>query len=117
MKKKLIAFGAIVICAFVIGVFFLRDGEDAGIEDEVILYQSEGCEECMEIETFIEENDIEGVSVKDAALDDADLAARAEICKIPASSLRTPFLWTGSDCLMGKDEIITHFEQEVVPTE
>ncbi|MDD2732154.1 MAG: hypothetical protein PHI53_03085 [Candidatus Pacebacteria bacterium] len=87
-------------------------------ESQIILFYGDGCPHCAIVEDYIKSNNIkEGLSFEEKEVynnrKNADeLAAKAKICGIPTDYIGVPFLWDGSKCYVGDQEIISFFNQK-----
>ena len=85
---------------------------------QIILFYGDGCPHCAIVEEYIEENNIkEKLSFEEKEVyynkkNADDLATKAKICGISAKSIEIPFLWDGSECLIGSQDIINFFKQK-----
>jgi len=131
MNKKVIipTILFIVVFAFSLAILFLnkKNGlSDNNIqnnrqteEDRIILFYGDGCPHCAIVEDYIRENNIkEKLSFEEKEVyynrkNADDLAAKAKICGIPANYLGVPFLWDGSKCYVGDQDIIDFFNQKI----
>jgi len=131
MNKKVIipTILFIVVFAFSLAILFLnkKNGlSDNNIqnnrqteEDRIILFYGDGCPHCAIVEDYIKNNNIkERLSFKEKEVyynrkNADDLAAKAKICGIPTNYLGVPFLWDGSKCYVGDQDIIDFFNQKI----
>jgi len=131
MNKKVIipTILFIVVFAFSLAILFLnkKNGlSDNNIqnnrqteEDRIILFYGDGCPHCAIVEDYIRENNIkEKLSFEEKEVyynrkNADDLAAKAKICGIPTNYLGVPFLWDGSKCYVGDQDIIDFFNQKI----
>jgi len=88
-------------------------------ESQIILFYGDGCPHCAIVEKYIEENNIkerlsfEGKEVYYNRKNADDLAAKAKTCGIPTDYIGVPFLWDGSKCYVGDQDIIDFFNQKI----
>ena len=87
-------------------------------QSQIILFYGDGCPHCVIVEDYIEENNIEekiSFGQKEVYYNKNnanDLADKAKICGLSANSVGVPFLWDGSKCFIGDQEIIEFFKQQ-----
>lgn len=87
---------------------------------KIILYYSNQCPHCKNVEKYLEENSIKDKvnfaqkEVHDNKAAALELMAKAAICGVPGDEIGVPFLWDGENnrCLMGDNEIITFFSNK-----
>jgi glutaredoxin len=88
-------------------------------ENQIILYYGDGCPHCAIVEDYIKENNIkEKLSFEEKEVyynqnNANDLAQKAQICGISTGSIGVPFLWDGSECYVGDQDIINFFKQKI----
>ena len=97
-----------------------QTGETDNITDKnIILYYSESCPHCKNVEKYIEENGIKGKvafiekEVAKNSQNAEEMFGKAKACNIPAKTVGIPFLWDGENgnkCLMGDIDIIQYFK-------
>jgi len=127
MDKKIIV-STVLFLLFSSAAIFILAGEksavipqypDNGSAAEIVLYYGTTCPNCIELDTWIEENKIKEKVVfshKEIFQNEEnrkELLAKAKICGIAEESVGVPFLWTGSACLIGKDNIAKFFEDKI----
>ena len=122
MKKQLIWYVIILVVAITgVCIWAYKTSQPATQDDgKLILYYRVGCPHCENVEKYMEENNVTEkvakLEVKEGATDQANLnemLAYAKKCKLSLSLVGYPFLWTGSDCLMGDGDIINYFSQQI----
>lgn len=120
MDKKVVLLGIVFLAVLIGGIVMLRGGKDTSSPASgIVFFYGEGCPHCANVETYMQENDVESkleVTKKEVYLNEensAELAARAEMCKIPESDLGVPLLWDGSDCIQGDESIIAFFKDKL----
>lgn len=117
-KKTLIA---VFIGLFVlVGVFiFLGKSGKNQKNSGIILFYGDGCPHCAIVENYLKENNIESkIEFEKKEVynnkDNANLLAKiAKQCGIKENELGVPFLWTGSECKIGDEDIINFFKEKV----
>jgi glutaredoxin len=86
---------------------------------QIVLYYGSTCPHCKDVENWLKDNDVQSkVSYQEKEVyEDKDnskeLVATAKVCGKDENSIGVPFLWTGSDCLVGYDQIIEFFGQKI----
>lgn len=86
---------------------------------EEILFYGDGCPHCANVEKFIDENGILGKTslIEKEVYNNKDnfnqFSEKAKLCGISSNSLVVPFLWTGSECILGDTPIIDYFKNQV----
>jgi glutaredoxin len=122
MNKKIlipaILFVAVVLAAV---IMLVKDngGQQPKQESSIVLYYGDGCPHCAIVDKFAEENKVaEKVTYEKKEVfnnkENADeLTGRAKVCGLPTDSIGVPFLWDGSKCLIGDQDIINFFKQKI----
>jgi len=81
-------------------------------QEDIILFYSDGCPHCAIVEEFIKENGIDSkisFSKKEVYYNKQNsslLVSKAQICDFDTDSIGVPFLWNGTGCLVGDQDII-----------
>lgn len=121
MRKQLVLY-MLALVIVVTGVSFWAYQNSKPLPDDghVILYYRDGCVHCANVEKFMADN---GVKEKIAKLEvkegnndranSAEMLKYAKQCKLPLNLIGFPFLWTGSECLMGDTDIIGYFSEQI----
>jgi glutaredoxin len=125
MKKNiLIVAGLLIIAVIVVFAFFGRKNNNPGggnteSLDGIILFYGQGCPHCANVDKYIAENNVKD-KVTFAELevfsnqDNAKLLEeKAAVCGLPIDSIGVPFLWDGSKCLVGDQDIINFFKEKI----
>jgi glutaredoxin len=87
--------------------------------DQIILFYGDGCPHCAIVEEYIKENDVNNkisFAQKEVYYNQnniKELEAKAMICGIPSDSIGVPFLWDGSRCFVGDQDIIKFFQSKL----
>lgn len=124
-QKIVVAF--FVISLMIIAALFVvhKMKANPGIEfpKENVLYYSELCPHCKNVEKFMEENNVASrieIAKKEALVNltnKAEMKSIIEKCRIDLSKAGFPLLYTGaednSSCLMGDADIISFFKSEL----
>ena len=127
MNKKIILSTALFLLVSVAAIFILVSEKntvspkpsETGKNTEIVLYYGNTCPNCIDLDNWIEANNIKEKVVfsQKEIFQNGDnrkeLLAKAKICRIAEESVGVPFLWTGSTCLIGKDDIIKFFEDKI----
>jgi len=132
MNKKIllptVLFAVVLIFAFIVLIIDrgnrqpdvkTNNQESQQNNNQIIFFYGDGCPHCALVENFIAENNIEAKVpfVKKEVYynkQNADeLAEKAKTCDIPTNSIGVPFLWDGTKCLVGDQDIIKFFNQKI----
>jgi len=135
MNKKLILISILFLATAVVAIYLLgnsRKGLESQIADTqinseqsmaqnpdgIVLFYGDGCPHCALVEEYVNQN---GVDAKVSFVkkevyynkQNADeLVAKAKACGMPTNSIGVPFLWDGSKCLVGDQDIIEFFKSK-----
>jgi len=88
-------------------------------DTSIIFYYSNTCPHCKVVEEYIDANDIkEKVDFQSKEVGEnkdnaSELMAKAAKCGIPQDQIGVPFLWDGTKCIIGQDEIINFFKDKI----
>ena len=97
----------------------LKPENPSNKQSEIILFYGDGCPHCAIVEEYIKDNKVkEKIYFVEKEVyynrGNADeLAEKAKKCGLSADSIGVPFLWNGSDCVIGDQLIIEFFEQKI----
>ena len=86
---------------------------------EEILFYGDGCPHCANVENFIDNNGVLGQTslIEKEVYNDKsnlnELSQKAGLCGINSNSLVVPFLWTGSQCILGDTPIIDYLKNQI----
>jgi len=86
---------------------------------DIILFYGDGCPHCVRVEEFIESNQIKekiSFSQKEVYNDrknSDELMDKARICGISINSIGVPFLWDGTKCFVGYQDVIEFFKLKI----
>lgn len=92
-------------------------------DKRIIFYSSANCPFCIMVEDYLRENNItEKVTFIKKQVDNNqensnDLLNKATACGLSTNEIGVPFLWTGSECLIGGPDIIDFFEAKAQSSE
>ncbi|MDD5749342.1 MAG: hypothetical protein PHO91_00960 [Patescibacteria group bacterium] len=92
------------------------ENQSAVVSDGIILFYGDGCPHCAIVEEYVNQNGVEAkvsFAKKEVYYNkhNADeLVAKARACGMPTDSIGVPFLWDGSKCLVGDQDIIEFFK-------
>lgn len=118
MKKiTILIFLVLVIVIGLVFVFFRKENSGNG-NSSIILFSREGCSHCANVDEYIKTNKIEekiSFQKKEVGLnrDNAELLRqKAVACGIAENEIRVPFLWDGSKCYVGDENIINFFKEK-----
>ena len=127
MNKKKILIPAIIFFVFsIIGIVILAsntkispEATEAGAKSsQIVLFYGDGCPHCALVEKFVAENSIEAkvpFTKKEVYYNKQnanEMTEKAQICGMPTDSIGVPFLWDGSKCLVGDQDVIEFFKSE-----
>ena len=99
--------------------FFTKKIETTVEPTGIILFYGDGCPHCALLDEWITDNGVEEkvdftkLEVYNNQANQNLLVEKATICKIATDSIGVPFLWTGTECLVG-DEPIEQFFQQII---
>ncbi len=109
MKNKNILFFLLIIAIIAVIITIAIISNRTENSSETILFTSDSCPYCKNVEKFIQENEIGNkVSIKEVSKNQAnsqDLLKKAEDCGIKADQLGIPLLWDKGECLVGEEDI------------
>lgn len=127
MSKRLIIIGSLFV--LVTGFSFYALTSHSEHQDklnnptttsaDLILYYGETCPHCRIVEKYITDNKIDQkikIAHKEIYNNQAnndELVSKANHCQLDLKTVGVPFLWTGSDCLIGDQPIIDFLNQQV----
>ncbi|KKP59531.1 MAG: hypothetical protein UR53_C0001G0031 [Candidatus Magasanikbacteria bacterium GW2011_GWC2_34_16] len=117
MFKKILPYIiiAIMIVLGVLLVFLPRESAS----NSLVLYYGDTCPHCKVVEQYIVDNKIDEKIVftkKEVYRDEknaAELGKRAVSCGLDTSSIGVPFLWDGTKCYTGQDDVINYFAARI----
>lgn len=121
MKKQLFLYIlAFVLTVGVVSVWAYQNSKPVPNDGRLILYYRDGCPHCINVEKFMADNGVQQkitkLEVKEGAINRAnadEMLKFAAKCQVPLSSVGYPFLWTGSECLMGDSDVINYFSEQI----
>jgi glutaredoxin len=96
-----------------------RGNNGGGTEAGLILYTSDSCPHCANVEEFMAENKvIEKLNLvrKEVSKNQSnavELLSRAQACGLPSNNVGVPFLWHDGQCLLGDEDIINFFKTKL----
>lgn len=123
MKKSVVLI--IIFCVVVIlsaaalFVYNSNNKKSANNQNGIILFYSDDCFYCKNVEKYIEENKIEEkieferLEVQKNKNNAEILLEKANLCKIPNEEIGVPFLWDGKNCIVGEQPIIDFFKEKI----
>jgi len=101
------------------GVFyFTKNNQPQPPISGPILFYSPDCPHCVNVEKFVEENNIEEkfpftrLNILSGRANGELLMEKAKICGIPENQVGVPFLWNEGKCLLGDEPIINFFKEK-----
>ena len=86
----------------------------------LILFYSNSCPHCQNVEKYMGDNKIpDKLSISQKEISDKAAASllleKAKVCGLNMDSVGVPFLWNGSQCLVGDEDIINFFKSKIQP--
>ncbi|MFA4999253.1 MAG: glutaredoxin domain-containing protein [Parcubacteria group bacterium] len=116
-KKWVIGFAtaALVFLGLILGKSLLpKPPEVIGGNGEMVLYYTVTCPHCKNVEEFIDENEVSGVTKKEISMSQVaadELYDRLVGCGEDVSQgLPVPVLWESGKCFVGEDEAINYLK-------
>lgn len=118
MKKQILMIVSVLLFIVLLGFAASLFGGNPisldSLKGQTILYYGNTCPHCKDLEEYIKTNKIDDKSFtrKEVYADlknSRELTAVAKSCKIDVNNIGVPFLYKGSKCYMGNDEIIASF--------
>jgi hypothetical protein len=126
MNKKILimVLALLVVVAGIVFLAFKKSGNNNGggnteSLDGIILFYGQGCSHCANVDKYIAENNVkERVTFAELEVfsneDNAELLRdKAVICGLATNSIGVPFLWDGSKCMVGDQDIIKFFKEKM----
>jgi glutaredoxin len=119
MKKQLVLYIlALVIAIAGVSFWAYQNSKPAPSDGKLILYYRDGCPHCVNVEKFMADNGVQeklvNLQIKEGAINQDnsnEMLKYAKQCQIPLDLVGYPFLWTGSNCLLGDSDIINYFSE------
>lgn len=93
--------------------------DDDMAKGDIVFYFSDNCSECVNIEKYLKNNDVEnkiGFIEKNINKDEAgaeQMAEDAMYCNVDEESFGVPFLWADGKCYTGEKNIIDFFNNKL----
>ena len=104
----------------VLAVFVLIGAGCAKTEPQgIILFVGDGCPHCAIVEEFLTQNKVNKkvdytiLEVYKNKSNAALMVKKATACGLSTDSLGVPFLWDGSNCLVGDVDINNFFQEKI----
>lgn len=125
MNKKTFAPAIIFLALAVVAIIFVAKSEtgtrttDKAVKSDIVLFYGDGCSYCKVVETYLETENVESKisfdkrEVYNNQTNATLMTAKAKTCGLNTNSIGVPFLWDGSNCLIGDRDIIAFFETEL----
>ncbi len=125
MNKKTFTPAIIFLALAVVAIIFVAKSEtgtrtnNEAVKSDIILFYGESCPYCLVVDKFVEDNKVEEKisfehrEVYSNQANAALMTTKARICGLNTNSIGVPFLWDGSNCLIGDRDIIAFFEAEL----
>ncbi len=123
MPKRLIVLGGLFIAITGFSFYALtghtahQPGQTTTVGD-LILYYGETCPHCKIVEKYIADNNIEEKlkithkEIYNNRANNDELVSKANYCQLDLKNVGVPFLWTGSNCLIGNQPIIDFLKEQ-----
>lgn len=120
MNKKILIISLICLAVLIVVVLFFGKTMISSGDSELIIFYSETCPHCENLEKFLEENKIaEKVAYIQKRVDNSqanvtELVAKAKSCGIQ-NGVGIPFLWDAenSKCIIGDVDAINFFKDKI----
>ena len=125
MNKKTFTPAIIFLVLAVVAIIFVAKSEtgtkvtNEAVESDITFFYGDGCSYCKAVETYFDDNEVENridFTKREVYNNQANatlMAAKARACGLNTNSIGVPFLWDGSQCLIGDRDIIAFFEAEL----
>lgn len=88
-------------------------------QTSIIFYYGEGCPHCQNVEKFLKDNKVsDKISFQKKEIysneaNSAEMNEKAKICGLQEDTIGVPFLWDGSNCLVGDQKVIEYFKKKI----
>jgi len=127
MKKIFIYVGLLILAVIVIFLLSKASNNKGSSENnfrtnpsaEIIFFYGDGCPHCAVVEKYIKDNGVDqkiGFQTKEVYYNKSnaeELSKKAQACGINPNEIGVPFLWDGSKCLIGDQDIIDFFKTKI----
>lgn len=125
MNKQTFTPAIIFLVLAVIAIIFVAKSEtgtkttNEAVKSDIILFYGEDCPHCKVVDEFVENNKVEeriSFEHREVYKNQTNatlMVAKARVCGLNTNSIGVPFLWDGSNCLIGDRDIISFFEAEL----
>lgn len=123
MNKKNIYFAFAILILLGVGLFFIfnknKNPEISTLSTEPILFYSINCPHCQNVEKFLDSNEIrEKIKLTEKSIDNNtentnELISYAKKCGNEGDSVSIPFLWNGTNCFIGEQDIINYLSGKI----
>lgn len=121
MGKQTLKISLLVVLSLAaLGLLWFAVKKTAGQEaqpTEMTIFVADGCPHCLEVEKYIDENDLRTklplLAFKEVSKDQnnaREFVARAKECGLNTNRLGVPVLYDGHDCYEGNEEIIYYLK-------
>lgn len=91
-----------------------------GIEQtSIILYYGTGCPHCQKVEQYLKDNKVsdkisfQSKEVYSNEANSNEMNDKATNCGLKTENVGVPFLWDGSNCIMGDQKVIEFFKKKI----
>ena len=123
MGKNIYFVLLILVIIIAAGFFFMpKSSSEKGVQNktQIIYFYSTRCPHCENVKAFFANNDVRSKVVfdeKEISQNRDNLIQLVKIrnrCRLPVEKyISVPFLWTGSECLIGDQNIIKFFKEKI----
>jgi glutaredoxin len=119
MQNKGFILPAIIGLVFFAAIFFAFSKNNPPANGQIILFYGDGCPHCINVDKFINDNKVEEKisfvrkEVFNNQKNAEEMAGKAKTCGLPTDTIGVPFLWTGSQCVLGDTDIINFFKEKI----
>ena len=84
----------------------------------LVLFYSTTCPHCQKVEKYLTDNKVrDKINFDMKEISDPvvaqDLINKVKICKLDATNVGVPFLWNNGQCLVGDEDIINFFQNQM----
>lgn len=122
MTKKIEIISLVCLVLIVLGaVLFFSESRQPVVDSNIVIFYSDNCSHCLNVEKFLEENKIsEKISYTRKSVDNNqinvnELLSKASKCGIK-EGVGIPLLWDAENarCFMGDVDVINFFKERII---
>jgi glutaredoxin len=127
MKNKVIIPGILFLIVTIFSVIMITQNNKTSFSQiaplanssesqAIILFYGDGCPHCLIVEEYLDSNNVSEqvqYAMKEVyynQVNATELGEKAKFCGISTNSIGVPFLWDGSSCYVGDQDIIDFFK-------